>query len=138
MGSAFAKNVQPGFRILFRLHGGSLITWLLAMLASSTVKYGEQYWYFSVMTNSVALLVVFFAWIFARTQAYALGAAQETITGGETAREFGRALASPLESQVRSARLTVQLNQRSSRTTTSILSEHSASRLSGSASPSAS
>lgn len=66
--SSFAKNIQPSMTMLFWLHIGSLYTWLLAMMTSSAVKYsdmeGDNFWYFSVSTSSVALAITSVAWAF--------------------------------------------------------------------------
>merc|ERR1712187_318285 len=60
--SAFARAVQPCVSILFWLHHFSLCTWLSAMLFSSAVKYGTEYWYFSFSTCVFALVFIHLTW----------------------------------------------------------------------------
>ena len=53
---SFASHMTPCINSLGRLYFSSLITWLLAMTVSSSVKYPEH-WYFSFSTASFSLVV---------------------------------------------------------------------------------
>eukprot|EP00927_Polykrikos_kofoidii_P009158 TRINITY_DN13801_c0_g1_i1.p1 TRINITY_DN13801_c0_g1~~TRINITY_DN13801_c0_g1_i1.p1 ORF type:complete len:802 (-),score=134.24 TRINITY_DN13801_c0_g1_i1:320-2725(-) len=55
--STFAHEVQPCVNLLFLLYHFSLICWLIAMMASSAVKY-PHYWYFSFSTSVAAIILI--------------------------------------------------------------------------------
>lgn len=60
--SIFAREVQPCVNLLFLLYHSSLKFWLVAMMASSAVKY-ETYWYFSFSTSLAAIVVICVSWL---------------------------------------------------------------------------
>eukprot|EP00927_Polykrikos_kofoidii_P009160 TRINITY_DN13801_c0_g2_i1.p1 TRINITY_DN13801_c0_g2~~TRINITY_DN13801_c0_g2_i1.p1 ORF type:complete len:1053 (-),score=157.67 TRINITY_DN13801_c0_g2_i1:381-3539(-) len=60
--SIFATEVQPCVNLLFRLYHFSLICWLMAMMASSAVKY-PHHWYFSFTTSIAAIVLIHSSWV---------------------------------------------------------------------------
>jgi len=68
MKNTLAFHLRPMVRTMLYLHIGSLITWLVAMVASSSVKY-PRHWYFSAVLAIPALAAILITWYFiARTQ----------------------------------------------------------------------
>mmetsp|Transcript_27341 Transcript_27341/g.36899 ORF Transcript_27341/g.36899 Transcript_27341/m.36899 type:complete len:155 (+) Transcript_27341:2-466(+) len=57
----FAAKIRPIVEKLFNLYYVSLLSWLVAMLASSSVKYPKE-WYFSLVTCSCGLAVIAASW----------------------------------------------------------------------------
>eukprot|EP00927_Polykrikos_kofoidii_P043291 TRINITY_DN37348_c0_g1_i1.p1 TRINITY_DN37348_c0_g1~~TRINITY_DN37348_c0_g1_i1.p1 ORF type:complete len:1092 (-),score=161.22 TRINITY_DN37348_c0_g1_i1:159-3434(-) len=64
--SHFVNEVQPAAALLYYLYVGSLLSWLLAMLSSSQVKYGEDQAWFSFITCGPGLLIVLVSWCFVK------------------------------------------------------------------------
>merc|ERR1712232_799977 len=54
--------VHPLVSLLFWLNRASIYTWLLAMVASSAVKYGSNFAHFSACTSSIALVAISLCW----------------------------------------------------------------------------